>query len=253
MANDSSFSGSVRAYITDDQGRDTPFDPDMLLILYDVLLAYGDSYYGFSLSGEGSEDSADFLATMLDLDPVDFYGTGRWSAQNTIENFNNYVFTKHRDSNLTPDQHKANVEKLIDYMATNDGTIDFEYVDEESGIGFIVQQTALITAESDPSSATKLFIVNVDTNNSADYNIRGYADLVEETEEGTYRETLESIMTRLDIPMSKYDVFKNFIIQYDYDTYLYPFTEYWEQDNEGNYYYDLPEELEEEWKKHVQH
>lgn len=252
MANNSSFSGSVTAYLPDGQGGRTPFDPDMLLLLYDVLLTYDKKYYGFALTDEGSEDSADFLSVMLALDSVYIYGTGRWSAQNTLENFNGYVYYKNDDSTLTDEQHKANVDKLMEYMENNNGIIEFEYVDEEPGIGFILQQTAVVTAKTDPISLIRSFRVSVDTDEESDFNIRGYADMVEGTTAETYRTTLENIMSRLDIPISKYIIFENFIIDNAYDESLIPFTDYCDQDDEGTYYFDLPEGLEEAWAKHVQ-
>lgn len=255
MANISDFFGTMIL-----ESETTPWTPEGLFALYDHLEAFsacgGD--YGVCVDETFTTDAATFIAELM-KDPnwmhLPFWGNGRWSASNTLKSFSNW--TKHvptsywKNYPTVSQKHLDNQRKLLlELMYKNSWTIVFEYVDYEGGGGYIIEEEARITSNG------KDFITTVYTSASYDYNLYNYSVVIENDREGEmFGEVINSLRKRLDIPDSKQRTFETFIMNNDYDTQLMPYTFYDDtytdrQKNITEYCEDIPDGLEEDWKKY---
>lgn len=244
MANISSFSGSVY-FMT----NKNPWTPDGYLYAYDVLGSIdacgGD--YGICMSEDEASDSAEFLSAVLDTESIMYWGTGRWSAQNVFDMFNSWTQTKHSTQPMTQETYETTRQKLLQLMYDNGWYFQFEYVDEEGGVGFIVAQQVVISVVQDPSTKELEFTTSTTTSDNEDYTLDAYCRLVEEEENiiqcQIFNETVQEIVSLMNINEGNVSKFIEFLIEKEYHFKLPPYGYYDSLE-------DLPEGIIEKWKEY---
>lgn len=253
MANVSSFSGSL-IFSSNDSKR--PWNVEGFLYAYDVLMSQdaSDGRYGFCMEEEYTENSADFVVYLTEQGPVPnilYWGNGRWAAANNFASFDNWTKTPHDAQTMSEETYLKTRAKLLKLMYDNDWELLFEFVDEESGAGFIDTVSCVIIANYPDHTTTKTydmteelrFVVETTIHDSQDYTLRAYSTIIEETVYGPMlNEVSATLMQAFQVNDSEASFFKEFIVEEDWDRKLQPFTDYHEYDD------CIPEGMKEAWQ-----
>lgn len=248
MANVSSFAGTLTLGT-----NKNPWTPEGFLCVYEVMMkgfSGCDGSYGVCLDEEMTENSATFLAEMLEHDPhyasIGYWGNGRYSAYNTFENFQ--TWTKNQVKYLPEseqEKYKKYREHLLKLMYDNEWYLEFQYVDEEGGIGFISDEVTTINAIKNSDDVLE-FSMNNEQLEEADYTMEAYCRLVEGTELESCSMVDEACAyieeaLKLQTEEEK-ERLQDFVVEKGH-TYLYPY-----------YYIDSKEEIDkiflEEWREY---
>lgn len=247
MANVSSFSGDL--YFRT-QGK--PWTFEGYLAAYDVLMSLdcSNGSYGFSMSDEESKNSAEFVAYLMaqgEDASISYWGNGRWSASGTLERFDDWTKHKGFRNEMSEETYLKNRKTFIDLMLANEWELSFEHVDEEGGIGFIIKETCIISADNKIMSGDVVTPIEPffsfwnDVYEHGDYTLRDYSNMVEgDVRGGTHYEVVEQIAELLGVGEDGISDLSDFIIDGDWDEQLSPSPYYDELD-------ELPEGLVEEW------
>lgn len=256
MANVSSFYGDL--YFLD--GAE-PWTPAGFLLAYEVFMSIDASGggYGVALAENVTENSADFLAFMLDqaaegmTASIGFWGNGKWSAGNTIECFPVWTMTPGRDD-IDRTIYQQQRQKLLELMHENDWHFQFDYTDEESGIGFIVSEATMVmhaVINPTPTIVEGVYqkytfeVYIEDDGEEYDHNLKNYSKIIEGTRRGdNFWETIGSLKEILQVPDEHTDDLAAFIIENDWDEHL-PACPYYNTIDE------LPEGFVEAWRKYL--
>jgi hypothetical protein len=248
MANISSFSG--RLYFKTNKD---PWTPEGYLLAYDVLMSIDSSGgdYGICLDETVAENSATFLSDILgqrfEEPVVTYWGNGRWSAANTLDSFNDWTCKKHATQTMTQESYNRTRSKLLDLMEKNEWYFSFEYVDEESGWGYIRQQTADIWITYDSLTMSLNFTTSITTHSDEPYTLKAYCEFVEDSSTiyscDMFDEVIDALLDVSNIPEDDYDKFKQFIVEKNWHEKLSPYMCF-------DSYEDIDVELLKEWKEY---
>jgi len=247
MANISSFSGAL--YFNT---KKNPWTPEGYLLTYDLLMSIDASGggYGICMEEEYTNNSADFLVYLLSQEPnasICFWGNGRWSAENNFDLFNSWTDHKNSGQTISEETYKENRLKLLELMSDNDWYLQFDYTDEEGGVGFIVQQNVDITVVKDPSTGAPEFTRAVTTIANEDYTLDAYCRLIEELDDisncDMFLETADALFVLMNIAKEDKQKFQEFLIEKEWIFKLVPFGYYDELE-------DIDEKLIEQWKEY---
>lgn len=242
MANISSFFGEL--YF---RTEDKPWTPEGILAAFDVLMSQdsGGGNYGFCMEEEVTEDSATFLVNMLEQlpnDPMIFYwGSGRWAAANNFDSFD--AWTKHKSctQTISEETYLAIRTKLLHMMVENQWFFEFEYVDEESGMGFITRQDAMIYADASDDGKESFHTI-VATSEDYEYNLKNYCEQIEDGRMSErFGEQMLYIYHLLNICKEDEPKFDTFITSQDWDEKMSPWSDYESIE-------ELPEGLVDAWE-----
>jgi len=247
MANISSFFGTLYFNSTKN-----PWTPEGYILAYDILMSIDASGgdYGICMEEEHTENSADFLMYLMsqgDKASISFWGNGRWSAENNFHSFESWTDHKKRDQTMSEETYKVTREKFLSLAAENGWTMQFDYTDEESGNGFIYQQSVDIVVKQDPSTFKYEFTPNVTTVAAEDYTLDAYCRLVEEEDDIThcemFNQTIDEIAELLNINKDDVIKFTEFFIEKEWHFKIPPYS--YHDDVE-----DLPEGFVDQWKEY---
>lgn len=253
MANVSSFLGELIFKYNDDK---RPWTTEGFLYAYDILMSQdsSDGSYGFCMEEEHTENSADFVVYLTKQGPepsISYWGNGRWSGTNNFNSFDEWTKYLHTAQEMSKETYLKTRAKLLKLMYDNDWELSFEFIDEESGIGFIDAVSCVIKADYpyDPTTKTRdvtgelEFVVHTTVHDSQNYTLRAYSNLIENT---VYSSMLDEVsatlMQEFQVNVSEAPFFKDFIVEEDWDEQLQPYTDY----HENNDY--IPEGMKEAWK-----
>lgn len=253
MANVSSFSGKL-SFNSNDSKK--PWNIEGFLHAYDVLMSQdsSDGSYGFCMEEEHTENSADFVVYLTKQGPepsISYWGNGRWSGANNFDSFNNWTKTPHPAQEVSKETYLKIRAKLLKLMYDNDWELLFEFVDEESGVGFIDTVSCVVAANYPYDYTTKTydmagdleFVVQTIIHDSQDYTLRAYSYLIEGIVYGSMLDEVSAtLIQEFQVNDSEASFFKDFIVEEDWDKQLQPYTDY----HENNDY--IPEGMKEAWQ-----
>lgn len=250
MANISSFFGTL--YF---KTKGNPWTPEGYLAAYDVLLSMDSSYgdYGFCMDEDATKTSADWLAYFMSYPSeekeIGFWGSGRWTASNNFKNFENWSKEPNRSTQKTLSQESFNKsrEKLLELMATNDWCFHFIYKDEEGGVGYIVEEEAIIDVVI-PIEGVAVFGTTTQVLEEADYNLYDFCRIIDEQREcQQFDDVMDDISDLMKLQTDKEKkLFRQFVLEQEWDRRLSPYTCLDSID-------ELPKGFIEAWKEYRKH
>lgn len=259
MANVSSFNGIV--YFSTEK---EPWTAEGFLLLYEVLQtidASGGSY-GVSIREDVMITSAHFLAEVLkqqatsDSISLDYWGNGRWSVSGTMDNFNNWtMFVSDEDTSEQKEYVKKRA-RLLELMHKNEWFLEFEFLDEEPGAGFIESGHIFVySIKPEKPDTDKVghvyeysFFSETYVEDSYDHNLRTYCEIIEgDRYSPTFVDQAQLIAQLLQIPSDPalINIFEIWLVENDWDEKIGVYETFDSVD-------DLPEDLQEEWKKYYE-
>ena len=253
MANVSSFSGELIFNFYDSK---KPWTTEGFLYAYDVLMSQdaSDGSYGFCMEEMYTENSADFIVYLTKQGPepsITYWGNGRWSGANNFSSFNNWTKTPHPTQEMSEETYLNTRAKLLKLMYDNDWEFLFEFIDEESGVGFIATVSCVISADYPYDPITKThdktgdleFVVDTTIHDSQDYTLRAYSYFIEGTVHGSMLDEVSAtLMQEFQVNDSEASFFKDFIVKEDWDQQLQPYTDYHENND------IVPKGMKEAWQ-----
>lgn len=258
MANVSSFNGIV--YFSTEK---EPWTAEGFLLLYEVLQTIDASGggYGVSIREDVMITSAHFLAEVLkqqatsDSISLDYWGNGRWSASGTMDNFNNWTMFTSDEGSLTHSDYVKKRARLLELMHKNRWFLDFEFLDEESGVEFIESGHIFIyTIKPEKPDIDKTgnlyeysFVTVTEVEESYDHNLRNYCEIIEgHRYSTTFVDQIQIIADLLQIPSDlSIETFQTWIVENDWDEKIGAYETFDSVD-------DLPKDLQKEWKKYYE-
>ena len=221
MANVSSFYGTLKLCT-----NNNPWTPEGYLLAYTILDGFKDGYYNFVMDEVIAENSATFLANFLE-DPdaeIGYFGNGRWSALNNLENFNSWSEHKYIEgTRILDESYLSQRKKLLKLMHDNQWYFAFDLIDEESGLAFISESTVYISSYLEESTYT--FYTEIIACKEYDYNLKNYCLIIEEARPGSgiFWDVINQLFVLLNISAEYQNEFVDFIVENDLDVYLYPY------------------------------